>query len=44
MHEDVRTAAVRESLVGNVLSQKKFFSGGGGAARFEFALEEDESH
>jgi hypothetical protein len=44
MHEDVRTAAVRKSLVGDVLSQKEFFSEGSGAARFEFALEEDESH
>jgi len=31
-------------LVGNFLSQKRFFSGGCAAARFEFALEEDESH
>lgn len=44
MYEDVRTSAVSESLVGDLLSQTKFLSEVSGAAGFEFALAENKSH
>jgi hypothetical protein len=38
MHEDVRVAAIRESLVGDLLPQKEYRCETGGSTGFELAL------
>ena len=38
VHEDVRAAAIRESLVGDLLPQKEYRCETGGGAGFELAL------
>lgn len=42
VHEDVRIAAIRESLVGDLLPQKELRCEASGGAGFEFALAQDE--
>jgi hypothetical protein len=44
VHEDVRVAAIRESLVGDLLPQKEHRCETGGGTGFELALAQDERH
>ena len=41
MHEDVRSAEIRETLVGDLLPQEEFFCEGSGVTEFKIAFAQD---
>ena len=41
MHEDVRSAEIRETLVGDLLPQEEFLCEGSGVTKFDLAFAQD---